>query len=267
MTRLIEDWIKDIPATMKEAEGDLVFKTGLDFIGLAAAAAGISREKIMSAAKVKKVGVIPITTGLGVIGSFSESVAAIVRHMKFEAFVTEKTDVAGIYEAHQKGAEILFMADDERFLAVNTAENKVGENSIGTAKGYIAALEGAVGSLNRKKILVLGCGRVGRAALHLLKAKGADCTGYIFNQKKLQELQGEGWNIISDPKEIVHYPLLFDANIGDGWLANDMLHPEVWIAAPGVPLSLDALAFQTHKNRLIHDYLPIGVAAMLADVL
>lgn len=43
----------------------------------------------------------------------------------------------------------------------------------------------------------------------------------------------------------------------------DMLHPEAWIAALGIPLSLDNEACKTYADRLIHDPLQIGVAPML----
>ena len=114
MTRLVEDWIKDIDVTIKEYESDLRSKTGFDFVTLASAASGVDRESIELAAQNDRVGVIPITAGQGIIGCFAESVAAILKCMNFDAFVTDDSDVAGIYEAHQKCAKIIFLADSPR---------------------------------------------------------------------------------------------------------------------------------------------------------
>ena len=45
------------------------------------------------------------------------------------------------------------------------------------------------------------------------------------------------------------------------------LSKEALIAAPGIPLSLDAEAAETFKNQLVHDMLDIGTATMQATAL
>lgn len=266
MTRLIEDWIEDISDSIGEYEHELKSKSGYDYAGLAAAACGLSPDTIRLASACEKAAVIPVTTGLGEIGSFSGSVAAILRHMNIETFVTQKTDVAGIYEAHQKGASILFLADDQRFIAVNLTKNRVAENSQATAWGYAAALEGAVGSLKGKEVLVIGCGEVGRHALHCLKHKGAVPVAHDIDERVLAHLSDEGFKIITDTGRIREYPLMIDASSEGNWIHKGMLHPEAWVVTPGVPLSLTPEAYEFHRNRVIHDYLQIGVAVMLAMV-
>jgi len=266
MTRLVEDWIKDIDVTIKEYESDLRFKTGLDFVALASAASGVARERIELTAKNSRVGVIPITAGQGIIGYFAESVAAILQCMNFDAFVTACTDVAGIYEAHQKGAKILFFADEDRFLAVNLERNIVAENDQATARGYVAALEAATGNLKDQEVLVIGCGPVGRAVLSNLKQKGAHPVAYDKDKNVLTSLASEGLKIVSDVAIIAKYRLVVDATPEGGWIHKGMLHPEAWIVTPGVPLSLDPEAYAYYKQRVIHDPLHIGVATMAALV-
>ena len=264
MTRLVEDWIKDIDVTIKEYEQDLKCKTGFDFVALASAASGVAREIIELAAENNRVGVIPITAGQGIIGHFSESVAAILQCMNFDAFVTGDTDVAGIYEAHQKGAKIIFFADEDRFLAVNFEKNIVAENNQATARGYVAALAGATGKLSGQEVLVIGCGAVGREALLLLKQQGANPVIYDKDKRILAQLSDEGLKIVADVAGIAEYRLIVDATPEGGWIHKGMLHPEAWLVTPGVPLSLDAEAYAYYQPRVIHDPLHIGVATMAA---
>jgi 3-methylornithyl-N6-L-lysine dehydrogenase len=264
VTRLVEEWLKDISTTVKQYERDLKDKTGFDFVSLAGAATGLSRQNLELLAGNNRVGVVPITAGQGIIGSFSESVAAIVRSMNFEAFVTEYTDVAGIYEAHQQGAKILFMADEDRFLAINLSCNLIADNNRATARGYVTALEGAAGELAGREVLVLGCGPVGLEALVFLREKGARPVAYDVDKKIMAFLSGKDFATLSGSGEIAGYSLIVDANPQGGWLTKGMLHPDAWIAAPGIPLSLDLKAYDFHKNRVIHDPLHIGVATMLA---
>lgn len=266
MTRLKEEWIGTIGATMKDYEFDLIKKTGLSFTALASAASEVPMDKLAITAQNTKVGVVSFTAGLGIIGHFSQSVAAVCSSMKFDSFVTSGTDVEGIYEACRMGADILFMADDNRFIAVNLKTGALAENSQATARGYLAALRGAFGGLKDQQVLIIGCGAVGQEALHILRALGAKPVAYDKNPEILSSIAGQGYDTISHAGQIAGYTLVFDASSEGGWLSADMLHPQVFIAAPGVPLSLNQEAYERHKDRLIHDYLPIGVAAMLALV-
>lgn len=264
MTRLKEGWIKDISTTIYDYEKELILKTGRDFIALAAAASHVPREKIEQASRDTRVGVIPITTGLGKIGSFPESVEAILKCMKFDAFVTDNTDVAGIYEAYEKSASIIFLADDDKFLAINLKKNIIAENSYATARGFVAALEGAAGRLVDKEVLVIGCGIVGREVLAFLRDKGANPVAYDINNEILKDLDSEGYRILHDGSKISEYKLIIDATNQGGWIKKGMIHPEAWFITPGVPLSLDDEAYEYYKDRVIHDFLPIGVAVMVS---
>lgn len=264
MTRLIEDWIKSIGMSMKDYEFDLMKKTGLSLTALASSASEVPIDKLIITAQNTKVGVIPFTAGLGVIGSFAESVATVCRSMNFNAFVTTETDASGIYEACLRGAEVLFMADDHRFIALNIKTGVVAENSHATAKGFISALRSAAGGLKDKQVLVIGGGVVGQEALHILKVLGAKPVGYDNNPQVLSDMAENGYATIHNVSQIAEYPLVFDASSSGDWIESGMLHPDALISAPGVPLSLNQEAYERHGERLIHDCLPIGVATMLA---
>lgn len=263
MTRLITDWIADIEATVRDLDRELKKKTGLSYAALAAKVGGCSVSDMDRAAQAIKIAAVPVTTGLGIIGSFAESVASIVHAMGFQSFVTKRTDVDGLWEAYENGADIVYMADDDRFLSINLNKRKMANNDYATAFGYTTALEGALGSFVGKEILVLGCGTVGREFMKCLKKKGASFTAYDIDRERLTEIKAEEISVIESSEEIRNYQYLIDATNQGGWLHADMLHPQVWISAPGVPLSLDDGALELHKGQLIHDPLQIGVVSML----
>lgn len=263
MTRLITEWISDIEETIQSKEVQLKAKTGLDYTALAAKVGGCSAQDIARAAQTVKIGVVPITSGQGVIGSFSQSVAAIVGVMGFQSFVTEKSDVDGIYEAYRCGADLLYIADDDRFLTMNLHKNKVADNNVATAAGYVAALEGLAGTLAGKEVLLLGYGILGKEFLKRLRSKGAAVSVHEIDPDKLSALSKEGVPVVSRQEEIVRYNLIVDATNEGGWLREDVLHPEVRIAAPGVPLSLNEETYEKFSGRVVHDCLEIGVVAML----
>jgi len=241
---------------------ELQEKTGLPLLGLAAKAAGRDAEALRRLGGDVLVAAVPVTAGLGVIGQFAQSVAAIVRTAGFNCFVTEKSDVDGIYEAYQGGADLIFIADDDRFLAINTKSGKIGENNLATAAGYVAALEAMMDKkgvpMKDAPVLVLGYGPVGKHAEAILLAKGAKVT--VFDKDPFQGKPNR-------PQDIVHFPYIIEATPQSAWITKDMLCPDALIAAPGIPLGLDGEAAKLYKTQLVHDMLDIGTATMLAMAL
>ncbi|MDO4541954.1 MAG: 3-methylornithyl-N6-L-lysine dehydrogenase PylD [Bacillota bacterium] len=267
MTRLQTEWIKNMEKELPQWAKHLEEQSNMSLFNLAALGGDISRGRLKSASWRVKVGVVPVTAGLGIIGTFCQQVAAIIAYMGFETFITEATDVSGIYEATQKGAGVIFLADDTYFLAMNLSKNLVSENSDATARGFVAAMEGAAGGLRDKEVLVIGGGRVGRSALNFLKCRGAEGVLYDNNEEVLKEIKKEGFNVIHKAKDIKKYPLVVDCSFSDaGWLKKDMLHSDLLFASPAVPLSLDDEAAEFYENRIIHDLLQLGVITMLAMV-
>jgi len=263
MTRLITDWIADIEHNIRDWEEDLKRKTGLSYAGLAAKVGGCSAGDIACAAREAKVAAVPVTSGLGVIGSFAQSVAAVTGAMGFQSFVTVRTDVDGLHEAYERGADIVYMADDRRFISFNLRKKRMADNNYATARGYTEAFEGALKTFAGKKLLLMGFGVLGKEIMRCLKDKGAEFAVYDIDPEKLASAKEEGADVIESPERIREYAYLIDATSQGGWLQREMLHPDVRIAAPGIPLSPDREALELYGGRIIHDPLQIGVAAML----
>lgn len=266
MTRLITEWISDIEQGIKAYDDHLKQQLGMNLLELAAKTCGLSEKDFREKMPKHKVAVIPITAGEGVIGTFSESVAAIARVMGFYTFVTNHTDVSGISEGILKGADILIMADDNDYISINVKTGAVGDNNAATAGGYATALEKMAGTLKNKDVLVIGCGIVGRKAIDALKEKGAAVSLYDKDLERVKTLNCEGITVLSDEKNIKNYQYILDATNEGGWLHKEMLGDNVMISTPGVPLSLDDEAYRSIQDHVIHDYLQIGTAVMLGLV-
>lgn len=265
MTRLQSDWIKTMGDELPQWAERLEKQSNMSLMNLAASAADVSRGRVKSSSWRLKVGVVPVTSGLGLIGTFCQQVASIIRYMGFDVFITEATDVSGIYESNQRGAAITFLADDTYFLALNMSKNLVAENSDATARGFVAAIEGAAGGLRDKEVLIIGGGRVGKSAMAFVKGRGADAVLYDNNADVLAEYQKEGYRVCNSADEMKKYKLIVDCSFSEaGWIHKDMLHPEVWFASPAVPLSLDDEARDAVGEHLIFDLLQLGVITMLA---
>ena len=262
VTRLITEWIADMEEGCQRRDLELKEKTGLSLLELAAKAAGREPAELRRLRGDVLVTAVPVTAGLGVIGQFAQSVAAIVRTAGFNCTVTEKSDVDGIYEAYSAGADLIFIADDDRFLAINTNANKIGENNLATAAGFVAALEAMMAkrgvAMKDAPVLILGYGPVGRQAEEILLAKGARVT--VFDKDPFQGKPNR-------PQDIIHFPYIIEATPQPAWIHKEMLSPNSLIAAPGIPLGLDAETAELFKNQLVHDMLDIGTATMLAMAL
>ena len=259
MTRLKNEWLMNMEKEVKESQEHLVRLTGRNYRSLI--------DSTGWPASPQRVAIVPVTQGQGIIENFSFSVGAILREMGLDPFITKNTDVAGILEAREKNGEILFMADDHKFIAWNIRTCTMVDNDYATALGYVSALEGAAGPLEGKPVLVMGFGPLGREFRQILTHRGAEVSFFEQDKKKQQEIFELGHDVLPSKEDIKRFRYLVDAtNTGD-WLGAELIHPEAWIAAPGVPLSLDHQAAEKFRDRLIHDLLQIGVASMLRLVL
>lgn len=267
MTRLRTEWISQIEETALLWDQKLRQDTGMGYPELAAAVSGRRTEELKERAKNTKVAVVPITCGEGVIGAFSESVAAVLAAMGVETFVTEHTDVNGIYEAASKGAEILYMADEDRYLALNIRSGRIGDNNLATAEGYVILLEQMAGGLKGKKTAMLGYGIVGKLMCAALKRKGADVFVYDKRWSCQKEAEAMGYAWMQDLSRLKEFTLLADATSEGGWLSGSFLNEEVKIAAPGLPFSLDGEVCRKLTGQYINDMLEIGTAVMFGMAL
>ena len=273
MTRLKTEWIDYMLDGMNDYNSSLKAKTGFDLAGLTMDTFGISKEKYDRLAGSLLVAAVPVTQGEGIISSFSESVAAIVRSMGFRTYVSEDTDVEGIYGSILMDADVVYMADDTRYLAFSRDNGSFGENNYATALGFImvmrAMMKKAGLDISKEKILVIGNGLVGEEAVQILLNHGIDFDMYDKDPKAVEAFRDldTGKYVLSSPEEIKDYRFILDFTNEGGWLKDEMLGADVIYASPGVPLSLDEKAAERLQNTAVYDNLEIGTAMMLGEIL
>ena len=266
MTRLWSELISGMNETLDAYDLELTRKSGLNLRQIAARTAGSSEEILVEAFRSECVAVIPVTAGQGVIQGFTEAVESIIKHLDCSCFISENCDAAGIAEGIEKGASILFLADDARYIAINLSHKHVVDNDLATSWSYAYALDACVGGLRGQSILLIGAGRVGKHALCALDRLGAKVGVFDIDGAKVQPLIGE-FRIkqeenLSDALD--RYTLLFDASPAPDIIQVKHIKPETAIAACGIPIGLSDEARRLAEDRLIHDPLQLGTAAMLA---
>lgn len=268
MTRLRTEWITYMLDGMEDYNLDLKKKTGMNLAELMMETFGVSRQAFETARKEHKIAVVPITQGEGIISSFSESVAAITTSIGFQSDVMEHTDVDGIYDACCGGYDILFFADDARYLALNTRENKASDNNYATALGFVkvlfAMMEQQGKDPKKEKLLQIGYGIVGKEAALLLTEMGIDFDLYDKDPSAVSDFSGK---TLSGREEIRKYQYVLDFTNEGGWLRKEDLREDVLYASPGVPYSMDDAAAVFFEEQAVHDNLEIGTAMMLGQSL
>ena len=270
MTRLREDDIEKIPGNLEDYDARLERMTGASLRQIACYASSVDEDLIMDVSDRVRIAVVPVTSGLGVIRGFSDTVAAIVSHLGFKTFVTESCDEAGISEGNRRGADILMFADDERFVALTPDWHHVVDNSRATAQGFVAGLDLMKGGLAGESVLVLGCGPLGLAATKAIIDRGAEVALCDIQQERaLAALRGIGPDasdrirMESTSQTVLdRYELILDATNVGHFIEPSHLTPDTYVAAPGMPNALTPEAMAEHRDRILHDALEIGTATM-----
>ena len=266
MTRLTSELISGMNETIANYDLELIQKSGLTLRQIAARTAGLSEEDLCEAMRSENVSVIPVTAGQGVIEGFTQAVKSIIQHLGCSCFISGASDAAGLAEGIEKGATIIFMADDNRFIAVNLSQKRVIDNAEATGWSYAYALDACAGGLNGQDVLLIGAGSVGKHALRALLSLGAKVSVFDIDESKVQPLV-EKFKIkreenLSDA--LSKYSLFYDASPAPGIIHPEHIKPQTIIAACGIPLGLSDEARSLVGGRLIHDPLQMGTAAMLA---
>jgi pyrrolysine biosynthesis protein PylD len=248
---------------------------GCSIKGLAARAAGIAEPQARRLLEGHRLACVPITAGEGLLEGFTETLAAIARHLGFEAFGTGAGDAAGVAEALERGATLLMMADDERFVVLNLEKRLVVDNAAATAAGFVKGLELMAGGLKGRSVLVLGCGAVGGHAAHWLACGAARVT--VFDPlgerctaigRELEKRLGTDIAVAGGLKRaLACHRLVFDASPAAGLIGAADLHPGSIVAAPGFPSGVTPGAAKRLGRRYLHDPLQIGTATMLLQAL
>lgn len=258
MSRLVREDIEHISREIKNYDAHFFKQTGKTMAQTACYALG--REEC---AANKKVAVIPVTSGLGTIEFFSESVCAILKHIGADAFITEKTDVAGLQEAYLKDSDMVFMADDDVCAAFSLKSGAVSDNGEATGIAFAAALELAMDRGNAR-VLVLGCGPVGGSAALYLAKKGIKVDLYDIQQEKSDKFRKEdNISVLTENPNLNDYIYVLDATPNENWISENMVCKSSIYSAPGMPLSLADEAVK--KVELIHNPLELGIITMYYD--
>jgi pyrrolysine biosynthesis protein PylD len=273
LTRLVSDQVRNIPGELAAYDLELKNKTGFTLREIAMEAAGLRKDVTVN--QNRKVAVVPITAGQGTISCFVEAVSSIAAYLDFDPFITSAPDAAGLAEAYQEGADLVIMADDYLYAAVNLKTRRVINNDQATAAGYCIALSKMAGGLKEKRVLLIGAGPVGRAAADLLVLSGARLIIYDIDREKekgLAELIGQKYKLavssgLNLEEALSKKPIIFDASPGHSFIKAKDVNAETMVAAPGIPLGLDSAALEIVKIKLIHDHLQIGTAVMLFSAL
>lgn len=264
MTRLTQNWMTQLVKTMDLEEGKLKQVTGYSYRDLFKEIAGLNDHAVDVLCQRIKIGVVPVTSGEGIIGNFSEAVKISLEALGFQVFVTGNSDVEGLYEAHHEKADFIFMADDERFIGWDIKGDKMIDNDEGTSRAYVTLLEKKAESLQGKNILLLGYGRIGKWVARLLREKQSLIYIYDHNPLVLKGAEEQGYHILETTTDFNQFPYIFDATSEGEWLESSLLCSHPIIAAPGVPLSLTAEGMKQLEDQIIHDKLSIGVVGMMS---
>ena len=270
MTRLRSADIANISSHLDAYDQELLAKTGRSLRGIACHAVGLSEEEAVERMPDVHIGVVPIRWGKGVIGRFSETTRDILKHIGFQAFVTENSDVSGLAEAFEMQADIIFLSDDNHFVALNAECRRVVDNSAATGKGFGAGLNLMTGGLQGQGVLIIGCGAVGISAAMTLAKYGAKISVYDINHSRSRHLTSTLYKTLNIKVEIESeliaalskYRFLVEATTSADIIHEQDLLPATYIAAPGMPLGLNSNTALKLADRLLHDPLQTGVATM-----
>jgi len=273
MTRLTSNDLHPIPGNLARYDADLKRKTGLSLRQIACKAAGIPEEDLCAVTGRVKVAAVPVSSGLGIIEGFADAVGSILTHLGFRSFVTERHDVAGVAEALERGSDILMLADDERFVAIAPARQRVVDNVGATARGFVAGLEAMRGGVAGASALVLGCGPVGVAGATALLERGATVSLLDEDRHRavsaLRDLTSPARKPVGledgGADALRRYELIFEATDSGGFIEPHHLTSKTLMAAPGIPCALTKEALDRHGERVLHDALEIGTATMAVE--
>lgn len=273
MTRLRNDDIKKISSRLTKYDRELQIKTGRTLLGIACHCYGVSEIDIRNRARDFSCDVVPVTAGQGIIYDFSATVCAILQFLGFPARVSGESDTSGIALAYEQGTNAVLMADDHRFVGINLRTRFLVDNSEATGRVYSAALDLMADGLKNRHVLVLGCGSVGAAAARSLLSFGAKVALHdqFYPVAGLLKKKIQGKQEIKIERElskaIGNYRYIIDATPADKIIPDDQNIEDIFLAAPGVPLGISEKGSKALNNRLIHDKLELGVAAMAVSLL
>jgi 3-methylornithyl-N6-L-lysine dehydrogenase len=271
LTRLTNVDICDIPLKLAQYNQELLYKTGRTLLGIACHANSKDEHEIENQIQSCSIHVIPINAGQGIINDFSKTVAAILKFLGFKAIVADQPDTSGIATAYEEKADAIMMADDHRFVGINLKNQFLIDNSTATGRVFVSALDLMAKGIKNRKVLVLGCGPVGEVAAQTLLMFNARVSLFDIElsaarslKKKLLKYPGSDRIFIEQSLStaLLNNCYIVEATPVAGTISDKVIRDQMIVAAPGVPLGISTNGCRILKNRLIHDKLELGVAAM-----
>lgn len=260
MTRLIEEDIDSISYKLHSYDMELKKTYGytLEQIARRAVKASHRNHKLRTA-------VVPVTSGLGIIGGFSRTVCDILKYCKADVFVTEKADVAGIQEAYKNDVDIIFMADDDVCAAFSLNGKVSSDNGYATGMGFAAALEIMMEKVDGEEVLILGAGPVGTAAATYFSQAGAIPVLCDLQEEKVRSVASTIANarIEKSLNNVNKYLYLLDATTTGEFIKENDVSERTKISAPGMPLGTTKKVRE--KVSVFHNALELGIMTMYFD--
>ena len=266
MTRLTSQDINTLSDHFTDFDERLLLQTGRNMMGIACHGAGISVKNIQNKIKNLTFAVVTITAGLGKITGFAQTIKDILTHLGFKAFIPAQTDAAGLARAIEDKADIIFMADDNRYFAINLKKSLLIDNIQATGNVFAAALDLMAKGVKDKKVLVLGAGPVGMEAAITLAEFGANVGVHDKDMVKCRkncaalEKNIEPIHDLTSARKKFYF--FIEATNAKDVITSAMIGPETFIAAPGVPLGVTQKGMKKAGNRILYDPLQLGTAAM-----
>jgi pyrrolysine biosynthesis protein PylD len=259
MALLTPEDLENINRQLQEADSTVRRVTGLDIKGVCKALYGTTPG-------CEKVGIVPISSGNGIIGNFSESLHAIAEYFGFDSFVTVMPDVSGYYEAVRNGAQIILMADDHTFLAHNLKNGKIANNQPCTGVIY-AEIASRYLKAGSKDILVVGLGKVGFPGVEHLINKGFRVYGYDADRALLEKTVSSLGIIPFEPEKPRKFSIIFEATPCADTIPESVISENCVISTPGIPCAISKELQKKYGVELVMEPLGIGTASMLYSVL
>jgi pyrrolysine biosynthesis protein PylD len=269
LTRLQSSDVTAVAAGLAVRESGLRRMTGRGLLGIGCHAAGLDEDRVRKAVAGLTAAVVPVTSGQGMIPGFCGAVRSVLGHIGLSAFVSRRADASGILEAFEAGVDLVFFADDRRFVALNLPLYSVVDNAEATGRGFAAGLDLMAGGVDGRAVLVLGCGPVGRGAALELQRRGASVSVCDRSRRRSRELAGalaaagRGGRVVESLSDCRgKFRLWLEATSSAGVIDADLLGDDSLVAAPGMPLGLTPPAAARMAGRLLHDPLELGTVTM-----
>jgi pyrrolysine biosynthesis protein PylD len=262
MALLTPEDLENINRQLQEADSAVMRITGLDIKGLC-------KDFYGTTPYCEKVGIVPVTSGNGIIGNFSESLHAITEYFGFDSFVTDMPDVSGYYEAVRNGAQIILMADDNTFLAHNLKNGKIANNQPCTGIIY-AEIASRYLKTDSKDVLAVGLGKVGFPGAAHFVHKGFRVYGYDADRDLLEKTVSNLGIIPFDPNNPDNskkFSIIFEATPCAGTIPESLISENCVISTPGIPCAISKELQKKYGVELIMEPLGVGTASMLYSVL